>query len=223
MTIDDERGRYATKRDRLARLARLVAILQAHPEGMRTEDIATRVGDVRAHRLSRPDCARGGAPPAGLGRGRRVGDRFGEGVPAAAQADPAGGDGRRPVRAADGPLRGQVRPGPGGRLREARAGPAAAARRARRADARRAVQGAARRALQRQRPAPDAGLGGAPRRHDRLRAGALRGRRDAAPRDGPAVPPRAVAPDPRAVPDRLRRGARALCGRSRSSGSGAPR
>jgi proteasome accessory factor B len=44
MTIDDDRGRYATKRDRLARLARLVSILQAHPEGMRTGDIATRVG-----------------------------------------------------------------------------------------------------------------------------------------------------------------------------------
>jgi len=44
MTIDDERGRYATKRDRLARLTRLVSILQAHPEGIRTSDIATRVG-----------------------------------------------------------------------------------------------------------------------------------------------------------------------------------
>ncbi len=44
MTLDDDRGRYATKRDRLARLARLVSILQAHPEGMRTADIATRVG-----------------------------------------------------------------------------------------------------------------------------------------------------------------------------------
>ncbi len=43
MTIDDERGRYATKRDRLARLTRLVSILQAHPEGMRTADIAVRV------------------------------------------------------------------------------------------------------------------------------------------------------------------------------------
>ncbi|HEV8404257.1 MAG TPA: WYL domain-containing protein [Candidatus Limnocylindrales bacterium] len=43
MTVDDERGRYATKRDRLARLTRLVAILQAHPEGMRTADIADRV------------------------------------------------------------------------------------------------------------------------------------------------------------------------------------
>ena len=44
MTIDDDRGRYATKRDRLARLTRLVSILQAHPEGIRTSDIATRVG-----------------------------------------------------------------------------------------------------------------------------------------------------------------------------------
>ena len=44
MTLDDDRGRYATKRDRLARLARLVSILQAHPEGMRTADIAVRVG-----------------------------------------------------------------------------------------------------------------------------------------------------------------------------------
>jgi predicted DNA-binding transcriptional regulator YafY len=44
MTIDDDRGRYATKRDRLARLTRLVAILQAHPDGMRTGEIATRVG-----------------------------------------------------------------------------------------------------------------------------------------------------------------------------------
>jgi proteasome accessory factor B len=44
MTIDDERGRYATKRDRLARLTRLVSILQAHPEGIRTAEVAERVG-----------------------------------------------------------------------------------------------------------------------------------------------------------------------------------
>lgn len=44
MTIDDERGRYATKRDRLARMTRLVSILQAHPEGIRTADVAERVG-----------------------------------------------------------------------------------------------------------------------------------------------------------------------------------
>ena len=35
---------YAAKRDRLARLLRLVAILQAHPDGIRTPDIAKRVG-----------------------------------------------------------------------------------------------------------------------------------------------------------------------------------
>jgi predicted DNA-binding transcriptional regulator YafY len=44
MTIDEDRGRYATKRDRLARLTRLVSILQSHPEGIRTADVAERVG-----------------------------------------------------------------------------------------------------------------------------------------------------------------------------------
>jgi predicted DNA-binding transcriptional regulator YafY len=44
MTIDGDRERFASKRDRLARLARLVSILQAHPDGIRTADIATRVG-----------------------------------------------------------------------------------------------------------------------------------------------------------------------------------
>jgi predicted DNA-binding transcriptional regulator YafY len=44
MTIDDERGRYATKRDRLARMTRLVSILQAHPDGIRTAELAERVG-----------------------------------------------------------------------------------------------------------------------------------------------------------------------------------
>jgi predicted DNA-binding transcriptional regulator YafY len=44
MTLDDERGRYAAKRDRLARMTRLVSILQAHPDGIRTADVAERVG-----------------------------------------------------------------------------------------------------------------------------------------------------------------------------------
>jgi predicted DNA-binding transcriptional regulator YafY len=44
MTLDDGRGRYATKRDRLARMTRLVSILQAHPDGIRTADVAERVG-----------------------------------------------------------------------------------------------------------------------------------------------------------------------------------
>lgn len=45
MTPDpDAPDRYGAKRDRLARLTRLVAILQAHPDGLRTADIAARVG-----------------------------------------------------------------------------------------------------------------------------------------------------------------------------------
>jgi len=40
--MDDDRRR--TKRDRLARMTRLMGILQAHPDGMRTADLAERVG-----------------------------------------------------------------------------------------------------------------------------------------------------------------------------------
>ncbi len=43
MTIDVERERYSAKRDRLARLTRLVAILTSHPEGIRPPDIAARM------------------------------------------------------------------------------------------------------------------------------------------------------------------------------------
>ena len=98
MTLDDDRGRYATKRDRLARLTRLVSILQAHPEGMRTADIATRVGmsvrtvyrDLTAlqDELRLPVWGDEGV----------LGDRRREGLPAAPQADPGRGDGRRPRR-----------------------------------------------------------------------------------------------------------------------------
>ena len=42
MTFDEDAGR-ATKRDRLARLARLVALLQAHPDGMRPVEMAKRL------------------------------------------------------------------------------------------------------------------------------------------------------------------------------------
>ena len=89
MTLDDDSGRYATKRDRLARLARLVSILQAHPEGIRTADIATRVGmsvrtvyrDLTAlqDELRLPVWGEDGV----------WGIDCGQGVPAAAQADPA--------------------------------------------------------------------------------------------------------------------------------------
>ncbi len=40
----DAPDRYGAKRDRLARLARLVSLLQAHPDGIRTGEIAERVG-----------------------------------------------------------------------------------------------------------------------------------------------------------------------------------
>jgi proteasome accessory factor B len=41
--MTDDREAYAPKRDRLARLARLVALLEAHPDGMRIAEIANRV------------------------------------------------------------------------------------------------------------------------------------------------------------------------------------
>ena len=44
MTTDDEAGRHGPKRDRLARMTRLMGILQAHPDGMKTADLAERVG-----------------------------------------------------------------------------------------------------------------------------------------------------------------------------------
>lgn len=45
MALDpDAPDRFGAKRDRLARLTRLVAILQAHPDGVRTGEIAERVG-----------------------------------------------------------------------------------------------------------------------------------------------------------------------------------
>ncbi|HYH91677.1 MAG TPA: WYL domain-containing protein [Candidatus Saccharimonadales bacterium] len=44
MSRDGEDDRYPTKRDRTARLMRLVAILHAHPEGIKTAEVAERVG-----------------------------------------------------------------------------------------------------------------------------------------------------------------------------------
>ena len=114
-----------------------------------------------------------------------------------------------PVGAADGPLRRQVRP---------------ATSRPRSRSSRRACPSRSREHVERTLD----GLSKAPRRRrrstrhvrqltrawaerrvvtHRLRAGArTRAERRAPPGDGPAVPARAVAPDPRAVPDRLRRG-----------------
>ncbi len=44
MSWDADEDRHPTKRDRTARLMRLVQILSAHPEGVRTADVAERVG-----------------------------------------------------------------------------------------------------------------------------------------------------------------------------------
>ena len=44
MTFDDPADRYATKRDRLARLLRVVAVLRGNPEGIRPAEIARRAG-----------------------------------------------------------------------------------------------------------------------------------------------------------------------------------
>jgi predicted DNA-binding transcriptional regulator YafY len=43
MTFDDEPGASSVKRDRLARMLRVVAVLRAHPEGIRPAEIARRI------------------------------------------------------------------------------------------------------------------------------------------------------------------------------------
>ena len=148
--LDDRRGRAGPLR-RQARPAGPAdpaawPSCRPTPTGIRTNDIAERVGmsvrtvyrDLSAidEEIGVPVWAEGGL----------LGGRVGQGVPAAAQAHPVRGDGRRPVGPADGPLRRQVRPRPRRGLREAGGGLPAAAGRARRADARRPVDGAARRA-----------------------------------------------------------------------------
>src|SRR6266545_437728 len=41
--MTDGEGRSATKRDRLARLARVISVLRSHPDGIRVEEVARRV------------------------------------------------------------------------------------------------------------------------------------------------------------------------------------
>ena len=43
MTFEDPADRYAAKRDRLARLVRVVSVLRAHPDGIRPAEIARRI------------------------------------------------------------------------------------------------------------------------------------------------------------------------------------
>ena len=43
MTFDDEPSRFTVKRDRLARLIRVVTVLRGHPDGIRPSEIARRI------------------------------------------------------------------------------------------------------------------------------------------------------------------------------------
>ena len=43
MTFDDEPSRYSAKRDRLARLIRVVTVLRGHPDGIKPGEIARRI------------------------------------------------------------------------------------------------------------------------------------------------------------------------------------
>ena len=52
MTFDEPDDRYAAKRDRLARLVRVVSVLRAHPDGIRPGEIARRI-DVSARTVYR--------------------------------------------------------------------------------------------------------------------------------------------------------------------------
>ena len=75
MTVDDEtEDRRGTKRDRLARMTRLMGILQAHPDGMRTADLAERVG-MSVRTVYRDLKAIDDEIVAAVGRGRAVGHR----------------------------------------------------------------------------------------------------------------------------------------------------
>ena len=174
MTLEDEPERFG-KRDRLARMLRVVTVLRGHPDGIRPPEIARRVGvatrtvyrDLRALEEEV-----GVAVWSEDGLWGVVGEEFlpplkltlDEAMAVVLSAP------------ADGPLRRQVRPGSGGRLREARGGPAPAARRARRAHPGRPGAASARRGVQRARPSPDPGLGRATGRDPRVRAGPLRHR-----------------------------------------------
>ena len=156
--------------------------------------------------------------------GGLLGHRGGQGLPAAAQADPVRGDGRRPVGPADGPLRRQVRPRPRRGVREARRRPAR--RRSPSTSSGRSTscrrRPATRRSTDHVRLLTQAWAERRVVTH-RLRAGPLRRparRRARATR--PAVPHRAVAPDARALPDRASTRSAARSGRSRSSGSRTP-
>ena len=161
---------------------------------------------LQADRLPRP---RGHGPrrrPGHLERRRTL--RPGGGcLPAAAGADPAGGDGLLPRRAPA--HQGHRRAGPGDhrRLRQARPGPAARAGRAAPRDGGRLRRHPARRGLHARGPRPHRGPGRAARRRDRVRRGRLRPREGRPPRAHPPRRHRALSADARPLRHRLRRGA----------------
>ena len=218
MTFDDEPR--SGKRDRLARMTRVIQLLNAHPEGIAPAEIARRI-DVSVRTVYRDLKAIEGelGLPVWSDGG---GGAWNGGVPAAAQVHPGRGDGGRPVGAADGPLRRQVRPGPRGRVREARRGAAAGPRRARRPDPRRDRAAAAGRGVQPPCPPADTSLGRAPRR----RSSTTSPRRTASVRRPPGARPASgrTSSSRRSRPTRCTSSGSTRPatrrGRSRSSGSG---
>ena len=206
--IDDLPGDERAKRDRTARLLMVVQILRANgTRGVTPAEIAKRTGMAKRTVYRDLNAIEGEIGIAVWCRRPALGP-FGRRIPAAAQADARRGDGRRPLGPADGPLRRQVRPGPRGGVREARADPARGPRRARRPDARRPLAPPDRRALQPPRSPAHEGLGGASDRRRSTTSPRTSVRVRAADRPRPAVPHRAIAPDPRALSRRVRRDAR---------------
>ena len=208
MTMDEDRERYSAKRDRLARLARVVSILEAHPEGIRPPDIAARMAvavrtvyrDLTAlqDELRLPvwgengvwgiDAEKAFLPPLKLTQQEAMA------VVLSARLMVRYADKYDPDLAAAFEKLERGLPSPLAEHVERTLDTLSKAPRDER------FRGA--------RPAPDEGLGRTAGGDDRLRARELRGRRRTPPGDRSAIPPRAIAPDARALSHGLRRDAR---------------
>ena len=176
--MDDDRDRFAVKRDRVARLLRIVRYLQERGAvGARPEEIARAIAMSR-RTVYRDLHAIEAEVEVPLWSGeRRLGPRRGR-SPAAAQAHPRRGDGGVPLGAPDGPLRHDARSGPHGCLPETRLGDAGGACRARQQHPGRDGPATARRGHATQGPAPDPGLVRATDRVADLRHGHVHARRE---------------------------------------------